>query len=269
MAKIDELCSRLKWDTSMDDLIDMSEELFKVSEVIERRDEIFFETPISSLKCQKILTYPKKTRAALLYRTSGLYDVAEKSLTDGEREYIRKNYGGVYAENIIKYAGMLYAEADVTYNNARRQFINRPEAWENLNGYRFEVQLSQRRLHKNTEQEIAEIKNKYDFTDSLYRERYFRLIYASRTSGITENNQNEAGHVQTIVRLTKDNYSVFGETETIPLNLDSLEKLPYIEDMRDEEYADLLAKLRAGTFYEERYINAKGKYKIVQKLHIV
>lgn len=86
------------------------------------------------------------------------------------------------------------------------------------------------------------------------------MIYASRTSGITENNQNEAGHVQTIVRLTKDNYSVFGETETIPLNLDSLEKLPYIEDMRDEEYADLLAKLRAGKFYEERYILDKEHF---------
>lgn len=279
--KIEELCPKLKPNMSTDELLELSEDLYKVAAAIKRRFDQYIKTPSLKLKSQKIIVYAQKARALTLYHASGWYNMIENTLTDGEKEYIVNTFGSIDYESVAKYAKVSYVEADATYTNIRRECVNHPEIWKKLGEIKESVKQDTYVSHRNADKEIQKIKedygNKetslynifwsyYDLTDinkDLFKKMKEKLDKASNSdakksetdgekitySATKETLTNKAIYSQTLSRLGGDTYKIFGNEQEIPFSLDTLNNLPGISDMEDEEYEDLLEKLRAGTFY--------------------
>ncbi len=270
--KIEELCPKLKSTMSKDDLLEIADDLYKVSEAIKRRFDQYTKTPSLRLKSQKIITYAKKARAVTLFHTSGWYRNIKGQLTDGEKEYIENVFGAINYETIAKYAKIAYAEADAMYINARRECINRPEVWKKLDEIKRSVNQDTVISHKNVHEKIEETKTKFgDKKNSLYNAFWSYYDLTDINNELLDKMQKEtvkipysevrdtltaqSKHCQILSRLGDDTYKIFGDEQEIPLNMNTLKSLPGISDMNDEEYGDLLEKLSAGTLYET-HVNA-------------
>lgn len=136
IEKIDDTCKLLKREMSMESLLNIQETLYRLSEIIQKSEDnvIYFGTPSQALKSNKIITFAKKARAVALFNAAKINGVSREHLTLAEYERMTDNNGGAFTdEDVLQLAREMYANADMTYVNARRQFVNNKEVWINFN----------------------------------------------------------------------------------------------------------------------------------------